>query len=93
MNKPVGIAMALLLGFDVAGAWAEELQGKVRSVDQVERAFVHLPLGPPQVEAEKGRANIRRWRSVAHRPCRAQARGHHWCVPRAIDVGATAITE
>ncbi len=40
MNKPVGIAMALLLGFDVAGAWAEELQGKVRSVDQVERAFV-----------------------------------------------------
>jgi len=40
MNKTVGIAMALLLGFGVAGAWADELQGKVRSVDQAERAFV-----------------------------------------------------
>ena len=40
MNKAIGIAVALLLGFDVASAWAEELQGKVRSVDQAERAFV-----------------------------------------------------
>jgi hypothetical protein len=40
MNKAVRIAMALLLVFAVAGAWAEELQGKVRSVDQAERAFV-----------------------------------------------------
>ena len=39
MNKAVGIAMALLLAFGVAGAWAEELQGKVRSVDQAERTF------------------------------------------------------
>jgi hypothetical protein len=40
MNKAVGIAMALLLVFVVAPAWAEELQGKGRSVDQAERAFV-----------------------------------------------------
>jgi hypothetical protein len=39
MNKAIGIAMALLLVFVVAPAWAEELQGKVRSVDQAERAF------------------------------------------------------
>lgn len=40
MNKTLGIAIALLLGFGVAGAWAEELQGKVKSVDHAERAFV-----------------------------------------------------
>ena len=40
MNKAIGIAVALLLGSDVAGVWTEELQGKVRSVDQADRAFV-----------------------------------------------------
>ena len=39
MNKAVGIALALLLDCAVAGAWAEELQGKVRAVDQAARTF------------------------------------------------------
>ncbi|OGL05545.1 MAG: hypothetical protein A3H48_01970 [Candidatus Rokubacteria bacterium RIFCSPLOWO2_02_FULL_71_18] len=40
MKKMLGIAMALLLVFAVAGAWAEEIQGKIKSVDVSERAIV-----------------------------------------------------
>ena len=39
MSKAVGIAMVLLFAFGVGPAGAEELQGKVKSVDQAERAF------------------------------------------------------
>jgi len=39
MKKVVGIVMALLLVFAVAGAWAEEIQGKIKAVDVAERAF------------------------------------------------------
>ena len=39
MNKAIGIAMVLLFAFGVGPAGAEELQGKVKSVDQAERAF------------------------------------------------------
>jgi len=40
MRKGLGIAMALLLVFAVSGAWAEEITGKIMSVDQTERALV-----------------------------------------------------
>lgn len=39
MKKVVGIVMAVLLVFAVAGAWAEEIQGKIKAVDVAERAF------------------------------------------------------
>ena len=39
MKKVIGIVMALLLVFAVAGAWAEEIQGKIKAVDVAERAF------------------------------------------------------
>jgi hypothetical protein len=32
--------MALLLVFTVAGAWAEDVQGKIKEVNSVERTFV-----------------------------------------------------
>jgi hypothetical protein len=40
MKKGLGIAMALLLVCAVSGAWAEEITGKIMSVDQTERALV-----------------------------------------------------
>ena len=40
MKKMIGIAMALLLVFAVAGVWAEEIQGKIKSVDPSARAIV-----------------------------------------------------
>jgi len=40
MKKMLGIAMALLLVFAVAGVWAEEIQGKIKSVDPSERSIV-----------------------------------------------------
>ena len=39
MTKAVGIAMAVVLVFAAAGAVGEEIKGKIRSVDQNERAF------------------------------------------------------
>lgn len=39
MKRVIGIVMALLLVFAVAGAWAEEIQGKIKAVDVAERAF------------------------------------------------------
>ena len=39
MNRIVGIAVALLLVFAAAGARAEEIKGKIRSLDRHERAF------------------------------------------------------
>jgi hypothetical protein len=40
MKKALSIALALLLGLGVAGAWAEEVVGKIKSVDPAERAIV-----------------------------------------------------
>jgi len=40
MNRIVGIAVALLLVFAAAGARAEEIKGKIRSLDRHERAFM-----------------------------------------------------
>jgi hypothetical protein len=40
MRTALGIALALLLGFGVTGAWAEDISGKVQSVDPGERMFV-----------------------------------------------------
>jgi len=40
MRAVLGIALALLLGLGATGAWAENVSGKVQSVDQGERAFV-----------------------------------------------------
>ena len=39
MKKVVGIVMAVLLVFAAGGAWAEEIQGKIKAVDVAERAF------------------------------------------------------
>ena len=39
MNAIVGTVIALLLGLGIAGAWAEEVQGKVKAMDQTERVF------------------------------------------------------
>ena len=40
MRIVLGIALALLLGLGVTAAWAEDISGKIQSVDQNERAFV-----------------------------------------------------
>ena len=40
MRTVLGITLALLLGLGVAGAWAEDISGKIQSVDPGERAFV-----------------------------------------------------
>jgi len=40
MRTVLGIALALLLGIGVTGAWAEDISGKVQSVDQSQRMFV-----------------------------------------------------
>ena len=40
MRRTLGIALALLLGLAVTCAWAEEITGKIQSVDQIERVFV-----------------------------------------------------
>jgi hypothetical protein len=40
MHKVLGITLALLLSLGVAGAWAEEIAGKIQSVDAAEKAIV-----------------------------------------------------
>ncbi len=40
MRKVLGIALALLLGLGLAGASAEEVSGKIKSVDPAQRAIV-----------------------------------------------------
>ncbi|HXJ77651.1 MAG TPA: DUF1344 domain-containing protein [Candidatus Methylomirabilis sp.] len=40
MRTVLGVTLALLLGLGVTLAWAEDISGKVQSVDQNERAFV-----------------------------------------------------
>ncbi len=40
MKKMLGIVMSLLLVFAVAGAWADEIQGKIKSVDPSERSIL-----------------------------------------------------
>ena len=40
MRAVLGIALALLLGLGVSGAWADDIKGKVQSVDTSERVFV-----------------------------------------------------
>ena len=40
MRTVLGIALALLLGLGVTAAWAEDLTGKIQSVDIAERVFV-----------------------------------------------------
>jgi Protein of unknown function (DUF1344) len=39
MKKVVGMTGALLLVFAVGMAWAEEIQGKIKSLDTVERVI------------------------------------------------------
>ena len=39
MKKVIGMAMGLLLVFAVGGAWAEEIQGKIKSLDTTARVF------------------------------------------------------
>jgi hypothetical protein len=40
MRNVLAIALAALLGLGVAAAWAEEVSGKIQSVDPAERAIV-----------------------------------------------------
>jgi uncharacterized protein DUF1344 len=40
MTKVLGITLALLLGLGIAGAWAEEVSGKIQSVDPADRTIV-----------------------------------------------------
>jgi uncharacterized protein DUF1344 len=40
MTKVLGIALALLLGLGIAGAWAGEVSGKIQSVDPADRTIV-----------------------------------------------------
>ena len=39
MKKVIGMAVALLLVFAVGGTWAEEIQGKIKSLDTTARVF------------------------------------------------------
>ena len=40
MNKVLGAVLAMLLGLGVAGAWADEVSGKIKSVDPAVRVIV-----------------------------------------------------
>jgi Cu/Ag efflux protein CusF len=40
MRTVIGITLAVLLGLGVTAAWADDISGKVKSVDQSERVFV-----------------------------------------------------
>lgn len=40
MRKVLGVALALLLIFSAAGAWAGEIEGKIQKVDPADRMFV-----------------------------------------------------
>jgi hypothetical protein len=40
MKRLVSITMALALVFAVAGAWADEIQGKIQKIDPAERTIV-----------------------------------------------------
>ena len=40
MKKVLGAVLAMLLGLGVAGAWADEVAGKIKSVDTVVRVIV-----------------------------------------------------
>jgi len=40
MRKVLGILLALLLGLGVTAGWAEDLTGKIQSVDTTERIIV-----------------------------------------------------
>jgi len=40
MKKVLTIALALLLGLGVVSSWAEEIAGKIKSVDPAQRAVV-----------------------------------------------------
>ena len=40
MKKAVGIALALLLVVSVAGVWANDIEGKIQSVDTSDRVIV-----------------------------------------------------
>ena len=40
MKKVLGAVLAMLLGLGVAGAWAEEVAGKIKSVDPAVRVIV-----------------------------------------------------
>jgi hypothetical protein len=40
MKKAVGIALALLLVVSVAGVWADDIEGKIQSVDTSDRVIV-----------------------------------------------------
>ena len=40
MKKVLMVALALLLGLGIATSWAEEVSGKIKSVDTAQRAVV-----------------------------------------------------
>ncbi|HET9491412.1 MAG TPA: DUF1344 domain-containing protein [Methylomirabilota bacterium] len=40
MKKAVGIALALMLVVSVGGAWADDIEGKIQSVDASDRVIV-----------------------------------------------------
>jgi len=40
MKKVLGLALAALLGTGIASAWAEEVSGKIKTVDAVQRMIV-----------------------------------------------------
>ena len=40
MKNVLAVALALLLGLGVAGAWADEIAGKIKSVDPAQRVIV-----------------------------------------------------
>ncbi len=40
MRTVVGLALALVLALSATGAWAEDVAGKIQSVDVADRAFV-----------------------------------------------------
>ncbi len=40
MKNVLAVALALLLGLGAGSAWAEEIEGKIKSVDPAQRAIV-----------------------------------------------------
>jgi hypothetical protein len=63
MNMMVGTVITLLLTLGIAGAWAEDIQGRIKATDRTERAFtledgtrIWVAEGVPMAAVKQGRS-------------------------------------
>ena len=63
MSTIVGAVIASLLALGIAGAWAEDIQGRIKATDRTERAFtlengirIWVAEGVPMTAVKQGRS-------------------------------------